>query len=98
MREWLRNVGDFLGDHLLPSEVCLAIGGVVCGIWLGMQAVDTSDKQPASSQSAYAQEIIKVGDVKWLCLTNDSKPISCQLISPLTDDKLNNYKHINVQG
>ena len=49
-----------------------------------------------AEKPVYSQQVLTVGDIKWLCLTNNDKPISCQLISPLTDDKLNNYKHINV--
>ena len=98
MENWLQNCSEFLLDHFFEIFTCIIIGMTVCFTWLGVQEINTSDKQGASSQPSYAQEIIKVGDVQWLCLTNDDKPVSCQLISPLTDDKLNNYQHIEVNG
>ena len=70
----------------------------IAAITVSIIIIDNHMTRGADTKPTYAQEIIKVGDVQWLCLTNDDKPVSCQLISPLTDDKLNNYKHIEVNG
>lgn len=36
---------------------------------------------PATTQD-YGQAQVKVGDVRWFCLTNDEKPVGCVLINP----------------
>lgn len=88
----LDNITNFLMYPLLPMVAAALI--VLTPVALVLAFVNPA--QANNDQPAYAQEIINVGDIKWLCLTDHDKPISCQLISPLTDDKLNNYKHINV--
>lgn len=57
------------------------------------------------STHAYASEIVQVGDLKYLCLTDHKQPISCQLVSPLTDDMINElpntmtvYKHATFEA
>lgn len=69
---------------------------IIAAITVAYIVIDDHMTHNVNTNPAYAQQIITVGDVKWLCLSDHDKPISCQLISPLTDDKLNNYKHINV--
>lgn len=89
-------IGEFFLNKVTPIFAIALL--VLFAIAIVVLPVSFLASKSTPSAPSYAQQIITVGDVKWLCLTNDDKPVSCQLISPLADDKLNNYQHINVQG
>lgn len=87
-------IGEFFLNKVIPIFAIALL--VLFTLAIVVMPVSFLASKSTPSAPTYAQQIITVGDVKWLCLSDHDKPISCQLISPLTDDKLNNIQHINV--